>query len=363
MDGERILTMIDHQLQVCYYFPGRIQLTNHSLPGLQWLIFDKTADLLSNALAVFLTVAAKSSFTIAKRCILIIDKKNPDKIAPEVLVVVRESNSPEGLFWRLCKLLFGGVVAGLIELPATGLVPHNCRFRVPSREPFRHTWDNFTDRLKGLPWALFLAFVTVTLYIGIILISIFSVLVVDNSVAISNHPGCGIFTSNDSTGLLPNPYFSMWQKYYYDHESESGEYARGCYAGTSLADGCNYFYRPSIPFTVRDNDTCPFKDEFGPLCIGGTSGAFTLKTGHVRPEAIGINTKLKYTFMRQATCSPLITDKRFVRPYLVENQGVYFRYFYGNTTGTSACSGGFSNCTFEIFGGFYLGVSPSYSVL
>jgi hypothetical protein len=324
---------------------------------LQWLVSDKAADILSNALAVFLAVAAKATFTIAKRFILFVDKKTPDTIAPEVLGAVRESHSPEGLFWRLCKLLFGGVVAGLIELPVAGFIPQNRGFGFPSRESLGHTWDNFIDRLKGLPWALFIAFSMATLYIGLILGSIFSVLVVDNSVAVSNHPGCGMLMYNHST----DPYVTMRQKYFYDIESESGEYARRCYNGTNLADGCNYFYQPSIPFTVRHNDTCPFKSEFGPLCIGGTSGALTITTGRVRPEVIGINTKLKYTFIRQATCSPLITDDRFVRPFLMDNQNLYYRYFYGNTI-PSACSGGFSNCTFEIRAGVDSGFSASYSV-
>jgi hypothetical protein len=153
----------------------------------------------------------------------------------------------------------------------------------------------------------------------------------------------------------------MWQKLSYKIESESGEYAKRCYNVTNLTDGCNYFYRSSIPFTVRHNDTCPFQSEFGPLCTGGTSGAFTLTTGRVRPEVIGINTKHKLTFIRQATCSPLITDDRFVKPFLADNKQLYYRYFYGKTT-PSACTGGFSNCTFEIPTGLNDIFSPSYSV-
>ena len=57
----------------------------NALPGYQWLVSAKTADFLTNALAVFLAIAAKGSFNIAKRGILIIDKKIPDKVAPEVL--------------------------------------------------------------------------------------------------------------------------------------------------------------------------------------------------------------------------------------------------------------------------------------
>ena len=270
---------------------------------------------------------------------------------------VKESHSPEGLFWRLIKLLFCGVRAGLIQLPTTK----------PSRQSICHTWESFKSRVSEQPGALFLAIGTAGLYIGIILISIYSVLVAGNTIAVSdNHPGCGIFLTNDSTGLLPNPYWSRWRKYYHDLESESGEYARRCYNGTDHGDDCNYFYEPSIQFTVKDNDTCPFESKFGPLCIGGSSGAFTLSTGYVRPETIGINTELNYTFVRQATCSPLLMDDRFVRPVLpvdMDNEGLTFRYFYGNSTGSSACSGGLSNCTCELSAGFHIGSSSSYSVL
>jgi hypothetical protein len=358
-------TMIDHPLQACYQFLGRSQVTDINLPGWQWLVPDKTANILSNALAIFLALSAKGFITFAKGCVLIIDEKYPNRIAIEVLGAVKESHSPESLFWRLCKLLFGGLATGLIQLPATGLVSRNYSFRIPSRQSFRDTWANFKARLEDLPWGLLLAFSTATLYVGGILIGIFSALVANDSTAVSDHPGCGIFYANDSMGPLPNPHCSMWQKYYYDLESESGEYAKRCYVGTDKADNCNYFYEPSIQFTLNSNDTCRFKSEFGPLCLGGPLGAFTLSTGHVRPESIGINTKLKFTFVRQATCSPLIMDDRFVKPFIDDHGLLNFRYFYGNNTGNSACSGRFSNCTCEIVAEFNRGsnANPTYSVL
>ena len=136
-----MLTMIDQPLQVCYQFLGRSQLTDLKLIGWQWLVSNNTADILSNALAVFITLAAKGSFTMARRCVLFIDGKCPNKIATEVLDAVKESHSPEGLFWALCKLLFGGIATGLIQLSATGLGPRHCSFRVPSIQTIRDTVD------------------------------------------------------------------------------------------------------------------------------------------------------------------------------------------------------------------------------
>lgn len=78
MGGEPILTMIGRQPQSRPSVPRRIQHTDLNYTGLQWLVSAKAADILSNALAVFLAIAAKRSFTIAKICILVIDGKYPD---------------------------------------------------------------------------------------------------------------------------------------------------------------------------------------------------------------------------------------------------------------------------------------------
>jgi hypothetical protein len=151
-------------------------------------------------------------------------------------------------------------------------------------QAIRDTWDNFKNRLQEQPWALFLAFSMASLYVGAIIIGIFSAFLASNAIALSDHhPGCGIFYPND-TGLIYTPYGSTWLKYFHGLESESGEYARRCYNGTGLADDCNSFYEPSIQFSVKHNDTCPFKSEFGPLCFGGPSSAFTLSTGYLGPE-------------------------------------------------------------------------------
>jgi hypothetical protein len=262
-----MLTMIDHLLQVCYQFRGQSQLADLNLIGWQWLVPNNTADILSNALAVFITLAAKSSFNMARRCVFFINEKFPNRIATEVMDAVRESHSQEGLFWRLCKLLFRGIATGLIQLSATGLNPRHCSFRVPSMQAIRDTWDNFKKRLQEQPWALLLAFSMASLYIGAITIGIFSAFLASNAIALSDHhPGCGIFYPND-TGLISTPYGSTWLKYFHGLESESGEYARRCYNGTGLADDCNSFYEPSIQFSVKHNDTCPFKSEFGPALL------------------------------------------------------------------------------------------------
>lgn len=174
---------------------------------------------------------------------------------------------------------------------------------------------------------------------------VFSALVVSNSVAISAHPGRGIFRAN---GSMENPYYATMQKYYHDIEEESGYYSRRCYNLSERADGCNFFYEQSIQFDTFFNTTCPFTSELGPLCYDGPSSAVTFKTGIVKPETIGINTPLKYTFERETTCSPLRMDDTFIKRYVNKKKDVWFRYFYGSRTCDWNCSQSISNCTYEL---------------
>jgi hypothetical protein len=260
----------------------------------------------------------------------------------------------------LCKSLFGGITPGLIQL---GQATRRYGCRLPLGQFFRDTWAFFKDRLRMLPGAALIASGMATLYIGVILVSIFSALVVTDSIAISTHPGCALISYNASFGIIPIPNVTMGMKYYYNIETESGDYARKCYNGTDGADGCNYFYEQSIQFSIKENDTCPFESEFGDLCFNGPSSAFTLSTGWIRPETIGINTPLKYTFQRQTTCSPLRMDDDFIKPFRKEDKTLMFRYFYGHRSGIGQCSSGFSNCTFELPGVVIYGSTVGYTVL
>jgi hypothetical protein len=195
------------------------------------------------------------------------------------------------------------------------------------------------------------------LFLGSILLSVFSAWVVSNTVAISTHPGCGIFTVNGSNDSQS---FSRSQKYYHSIEEESAEYARQCYNTSGSSDSCTFFYKQSIPVFTTHNTTCPFQSKVGDLCFDGSSSAFTLSTGRVNPEIIGINTPLKYTFQRDTTCSPLRMDENFIRPF-IKNKTLYYRYFYGSRKGDWDWSPEFTNCTFEV--GSVLNVfSPSYMV-
>lgn len=277
----------------------------------------------------------------------------------EVRKVAEQSHSAEGMSLRSFLSLCAGVVPGFYNV---GKQIHTSRFRFLKPKFWLEVLANFRESSKEsaeLPWTITLAIGMAVLFIGTVLISVFSAMVVSNSVAISTHPGCGIFQSN---GSIDNPYYARMHKYYRDIEEESGYYSRRCYNLSENADGCSFFYEQSILYDTSFNTTCPFTNELGPLCYDGPSSAVTFKTGMVKPKTIGINTPLQYTFERETTCSPLRMDDTFIRPFVDEKNALWFRYFYGNRTGDSACSQGFSNCTYELQEEFPL-TYPSYSVL
>lgn len=186
----------------------------------------------------------------------------------------------------------------------------------------------------------------------------FSSKVVSDSVAISTHPGCGIF-ANLTSGNYGQAQNTLEEKY--ELELESAEYAKRCYNAEDRADGCNFFYKQSIPVFTVDNDTYPFRSDFGDLCLQGPSSGFTLSTGNVSPENIGVNTPYKFTFQRNITCSPLRVDG-FTQVFRNEKDEPYIRYFYGHRNGSISCSPGTKNCTFEVHLE-YDEVTPSYRVL
>ena len=216
----------------------------------------------------------------------------------------------------------------------------------------RHLRDNSREISLGLALGLGL----ITLQAIFLAVSIFSGLVVSNSVALSRSPHCKLMLPNlsNATTLIN----AGWSKYFHDLEVEGAEYAKRCYPADARSEECSYFYNQSLHFSVKHNDTCPFQ---GDLCLYGPSGAFTMTTGMIHPKTLGINTRLKYRFERTTTCSPLRMDEgRFIQR-LTEPGQVHFRYLYGSFNSSPMCDPQLPNCTWDL--PVEIMSRPSYRVL
>ena len=317
--------------------------------------------MLSNFLAVLVPfVIARGLFPILKRIILLSSPPNQtSRGGQSPAALIQGADAPEELGWGACLFFLDHITSRANILgPPNRQSPWSLR----SLQEFGHeSWENTKQawmESRDLPWTITLAVGMALVFFGTIVAGVLCNLVLSDTTAISNHPGCNIYTPGSNTS---NPSQTMAQKFYHDVEVDSGVYARRCYNASDGADGCDGFYQQSIPYTAIENVSCPFKGHSVDLCFDGPSSAFSLSTGKVPPEAIGINTPLKYTFERETTCAPLIMDDRLIRRTVDENNTIFYRYLYGRRKGgRGTCTGDLEFCTFELRIGFV--DSPSYSL-
>ena len=279
---------------------------------------------------------------------------------------LERSHSAEGAGLRLLKGVLFRIKPRGVQLSFGGVSPRNYLSDVMNnlRDAFGgHSKSNSRDSSPS-NWGeiysgFWLGLGLLGLYMVFTVLSILSGYVVSDSVAISRSPKCGLFSSPPN-GSWRTPEAPLWQKHFHDIRVESWEYAQRCYSGENEYDGCNYFYNRSIHYSVRHNDTCPFK---GDLCLEGPTSAFTMSTDMVEAKTVGINTRLKHRFERMTTCAPLRMDYpkflQFIQPWPAETR---WRYYYGTFEGEGvSCTSGTVNCTWEISQN-YTFFTPSYQV-
>lgn len=267
------------------------------------------------------------------------------------LDVVDNSHDPETLGLKA----FRNLIAGLRRVvPVRPLGDSTPTYRRMLTTTFWSDTFKIANESSGdLLWHFLVGLGALGLYFGAVLLGVLSANpVVGDSVAISRHPRCGVFLPS-----LDPAYRGMALKYYNDIVRESRQYAKLCYSlGNSLRDSlgpdsCSFFYKPTITSSTIDNDTCPFRNDAGHLCLGGENSAYTVTTGTssnrlTDASALGINSPLRYKFHRSITCSPLVTEG-YIHTF-ARNNALGHRYLYGNRTGAN-CTSDLPNCSFEMF--------------
>jgi hypothetical protein len=162
---------------------SRNSQTKFHIPEQQWLVTDYVAGIMSNALAVFLSIATKSLFNIVKRLIGIWSTN------PTVKDVIEESHSPEGL---------GGVIpaASQVGTPTR-------RYRFWLKQFWSDMWSNFRQRPYEILSLLLTMLLMGIIFLGGILAGVFSSLVVTDSVAVSAHPAVALSNQTEHKETSP----------------------------------------------------------------------------------------------------------------------------------------------------------------
>jgi hypothetical protein len=113
-------------------------------------------------------------------------------------------------------------------------------------------------------------------------------------------------------------------------EARAGEYAVNCYENPNSVTGtdCNFFYQPTIPYTVTYSWDCPFNST---ICADAQSVTFRTgsdETGLVDASVIGVNVPSPYKFRRNCTCAVLSSQYPFVTNESDSNSTTFY-YNYG----------------------------------
>jgi len=215
-------------------------------------------------------------------------------------------------------------------------------------------FNKMENLMNGL-YGLLESFILFAVFAGFIAGGVLVALLQTDNLALSNTDKCGLYVP--SPGKHDNN-FTITTTYEFHAQMESAAYADACYGTGNSDSGCNYFASQDIQFTEEHNAYCPFPD--GSMCYGGSESSYHLTTGPVPARALGINTKRRYEFQREATFTPLNMNGTYIT---LHQNGSHYTFSYRYGMNVSRAGGPHSNITWQTFthGDFFEKV-PSYSM-
>lgn len=149
-------------------------------------------------------------------------------------------------------------------------------------------WNNFLQHPVDVMVPLLLSAAFIGLFVAQSSGSVMSARILTDKIALSTPPRCT----------------PAWKP-----PNVATAYTKQCYHAEEEAEGCNFFYKQSIKYIERANQTCPFR---GKTCAWGRNSALSFDTGLVDAHFLGINAQKKYQFRRKMLCAPLLPDGDFI---------------------------------------------------
>jgi hypothetical protein len=198
------------------------------------------------------------------------------------------------------------------------------------------------------------AFLLLVVYAGIFTAGVAVVKLQMDNLAISDHPDSGLYTPSNLADIARTTI-----PYEFSIEADSAKYALDCYDDNKgqTAPQCNVFAQPRLQFAEFHDQDCPFDDS---MCYLGPNTAYRMITSPIPASAIGINTKRRLEFKREAVFTPLNMNDTYI---VIEKQGSIWvvSYRYGLHVGGGPDST--SNLTWKTFShGDFVGKDSTYSV-
>jgi hypothetical protein len=186
-----------------------------------------------------------------------------------------------------------------------------------------NAFRNFREDKWGFTFVTAIILALFALFVGEQISAIAAAGIVSGSVALSTSPNCGNWLPynhyNPSSGLDMVNFLT-------EKNLRAVSYAETCYGENAIPEACNIFYNMTIGYSDMHNASCPF---LGDVCLYGDTSAYTLDTGFVDSNVLGVNAPRRYQIRRKTTCAPLITNASYVR-YRRDHSTTFVEYHYGN---------------------------------
>lgn len=229
--------------------------------------------------------------------------------------IITTSHTPESGAIQLLRLIFQVITERPIALPEVAR-PNTRTWIERVSESCSRYWQNISGNWAHLTLlVLAVGFCAVVFAAAATAATAVVYLGWDNKVLPTYH-NCGFW-------VTPNMYEEGLSQGKTDDRATS--YHTSCY-GNTLSSDCQLFVHDRLPYSMIENDVCPF---LGDVCLLGNHTAVTFDTGFIQAKLLGINSKRQLFFRRKSTCSPVVTNG-YVKT--VEEDGVSVtRFFYGST--------------------------------
>jgi len=264
-------------------------------------VTDRQASILSNVLAMALTLAGPRLWIIIKEfacylCQYLYDFFRGTRFwsnGPEShnIEIVRESRSQLGAARELIRGTSRQLNPSRIELRDESLDRSRGHHDSGNPRPWhyiRRIWDN----LLWQPIDVLVSIILSAMFIGIFVAE-----------ASGNALSANIIsdtTAIPSTSRCYAPRERNWEL-----KARAASYSDQCYGAAEGADGCNFLYSQKIAYTELANNFCPFAQHY---CALPSEPAYTFDTGYVDARHVGINSLNKYFFRRTTICAPVTSE-------------------------------------------------------
>lgn len=284
---------------------------NHQL-GRQLLVSEQTASILSNLVAMALTLVGPRLWILLKALffwVLARYERRSKRRSTHGGIIGHNQYQPNATFTDNFSMNDNlatienshselGAALDLIAKVFKLLKADRIQLFIPSPMSRRHCqslpkvarlWNNLIHQPADVIVPFILSAAFIGLFVAQSSSSMFSARILTDKIALSIPPKCStrILTSFDAA--IP--------------------YTKQCYHAEDGAEGCNFFYNQTISYIEKANETCPFR---GKTCAWGRNSALSFDTGLVDAHFLGINAQKKYQFRRKMLCAPLLPDGDFI---------------------------------------------------